>query len=238
MSFFTTLKYYRPRKPPLVAGDDLAVVVARLAATGKLTGSGTYGVKIKFGEAIDADDKGTIWYESVLPNLMRVGEIEWDLNPGTLRSIDEVIGALKGNTSPVYRAHVFMGTPTADVLEPITREDSPENNIHFLPSDFSLELGPVSAGLLSTEDTVQVGWMSLNLGGSGYLYPWSLSEVLERASSSAAIKALTDVVQAMWPVPSVAPEKEIVEIRRQLPDIWPYEAERAWDWYWGVHESG
>jgi len=238
MSFFTSLMYYRPRKPPIVTANDLAMVVSRLADTGKFAPSGLFGAKVKFGDAIDADDRDTVWYEPQDTGVILVGEIEWDINSPALASADDVIAALSGNHDSVYRALISLGTPTPDVLEPITRVGSPENTRDFLPYDLSLEIGPVAAGLLSTDKSVQVGWMSLSFSGSGYFYPWSLAEVVRRASSARSIKALADIVRAMWPVPTAVPEPEIVEIRRQIPDVWPYEVDRPWDWYWGAHETG
>jgi hypothetical protein len=238
MSFYIALIYYRPRKPPIVTANDLATVVARLAETGKLKPSGMYGAKVKFGDSIDADDRETTLYEPQETGVILVGEIEWDLNCCSLTSVEEVIKSLFGNHNRIYRALIFLGTPTPDVLEPVSRVNSPENTHDFVPYDLSLEIGPIIAGDMATEELIQVGWISLNLSGSGYLYPWSLTEAVRRASSSESIRELTDVVRTMWPVSAAAPEAEIVELRRRIPDVWPYEADRPWDWYWGAHETG
>ncbi len=238
MSFYSSLKFYRPRKPPVVIANELATVIARIADTGKLCSSGMYGVKVKFGDSIDSDDRETNWYEPQETGIILVGEIDWDIELRALSDGKEVVNALSGNQKPIYRAHISLGTPMPDVLEPITRVDSPENEIDFVPSDLSLEIGPIIAGNMATEEPVQVGWISLNFSGYGYFYPWSLAETMLRANSSEPIKALTDIVRTTWPVPSAAPEQEIVEIRRQIPDVWPYEVDRPWDWYWGAHETG
>jgi hypothetical protein len=239
MSFYTALMFYRPRKPPIVTANDLATVMLLLAETGKLNANDQCRAKVKFGESIDADNEETTRYEyTSTPGIMRVSEIEWDFKSPAAESMDRVIKALSRNLSPIYRANIFLGSPTSDVLEPVTRVRSPQNTIDFLPCDLSLEFGPIMAGQLSTEEPVQVGWISLSLSGSGYLYPWTLAEALDRASTSISIKTFTDVVRNMWPVQSEDPEPQIVALRRQIPDVWPYAADRPWDWFWGAQETG
>jgi hypothetical protein len=230
--------YYRPRKPPLVTADDLASVVAELSKTSKLTTSGMYGLKVKFGEAIDRDDKETIWYEQTAPGVARVHEIEWDIELSRAKGMDDIQMALAGDSRTIYRANVFLGMPTNDVLAPVTRMNSPENEIHYLPDTLALQIGPINAGLLSSDECVQVGWIALSLSGSGYLYPWTLADALERAATSQPIQVLTDIMRARWPVPPAVPDPEITELRRQLPDVWPHsDVDRKWDWYWGALET-
>src|SRR6476620_10564184 len=111
MSFYLSLMFYRPRKPPVVTANDLAVVISHLADTGKLSSSGTFGAKIKFGDAIDADNKETICYEPQETGIIHVGEIEWDIASSTLKSAMEVMEMLSGNCERIYRANIFLGTP-------------------------------------------------------------------------------------------------------------------------------
>ena len=239
MSFFTSLIFYRPRTPPLLTANDLAQFVARLRDTTLLVDGGLRSLKIKFGDAVDQDDKSTTWNEPLGGGRLFVArEIEWDQHLSD-PTIAEMVECLTGDGRRIYRAWISIGALSDEVLQPITRLNSPENDRDFCPDGLSLEVGPIEIYSLGTELIAHVGWIGLSISGSGYLFPWTIQEVVERAATAPAIQRLTDVCRASWPVTPERPEPRIAEARKQLGELWPYaDLHKTWDWYWGVCETG
>ena len=192
-----------------------------------------------FGDAIDQDHKPSIIVEeSHHPGIYTMAEIDWDVNLSDNPTIEEMIDCLASDQRLIYRASISLGIPIDDVLEPITRVDSPENEIDFTPNSLSIAVGPIECFSLGS-DPLSVGWISLDLCGDGYLFPWTLRDVFERISASSVIRRLTDVCRSFWPVPAELPSPELVELRRQFHEVWPYDQfDKSLDWYWGLQETG
>jgi hypothetical protein len=84
-----------------------------------------------------------------------------------------------------------------------------------------------------------MGWIAISVSGPGYLYPWTFRDVLNRLEGTPEIHRIMEMCRSFWPAPSLPPEPDIVELRRQVAELWPYDDfARSWDWYWGLHESG
>lgn len=238
MSFYTSLQYYRPTRPPRVTGDSLARFVAAFAGLDVAEDNGPLTVEVKFGEAIDQDDRPSAWDEPVYETISVVREIDWDVEVHCA-SPRAVAAALKGHDRPVYRAHIQLGQATADIRLRMGRVGSPENEVDLRLSDWSLEVGPVVAFDLGSEELFQVGWISIGLSGYGYLYPWTFAELVRRAEDHPAIRQMTELCRATWPVQSGRPDRQTKRLRKRMGDLWPYrEIDRPWDWYWGLCESG
>ena len=239
MSFFTSLSFYRPCSPPVITVEDLANFITRIRDTGTLTDSGYQDLRVAFGNQIDQDLKDVIWTEQVAPLVRVVHDIEWDIE-SDMSSIQEMIDCLSSDKRHVYRASIDFGEPIDQVLAPITRTNSPENESDYCPDSLSLEIGPVRCHSLASDDEpVLTGWISLDLSGYGYLYPWTFRDVVERLEKTPEVKRLTKVCREFWPVPSKRPERRFIEARNKHKDLWPYDDfDRPWDWYWGVSESG
>jgi hypothetical protein len=142
MSFFTSLQYYRPRPPPAMTADDLARFVTAIRDTGTLTASGLLCLKLKFGDSIDQDDKGTTWEEETAPYMAIIHDVDWDVELGDPSDLQEIVDRLTGDERRVYRAYVGLGAATDGVLKPITRTNSPENSCDFYPCDVAIGVGP------------------------------------------------------------------------------------------------
>lgn len=238
MSFYTALQFYRPTPAPKIAASDLAAAVEALQGTGLLAPSGSFSIQMKFGASVDCDDKDTIWEEEVAPGVYASHDIEWDVANSELKSLDEVIEIARRSTDGIYRATLFLGKPAKEVLADITRAGSPENAVDFCPDTISLEVGPVRAGLLDTEELHRVGWITLSLSGRGYLFPWSLADAVQRCEQSQPIRKLTHPIRALWPVTPSLPGLETIDLRKRSPHWWAYpDCERAWDWYWCALET-
>ena len=166
-------------------------------------------------------------------------EIEWDIDDLQPHGLEEIIDTLRGDVRRVYRAHLSIGTPVDSLLQPITRLNSPENDRDFTPDTLSISIGPVKVASLGSDDIAHVGWISVNLSGYGYLYPWTIREVVDRLEATPEIRRLADLCRTFWPVPPAPPRAEVVAARGEMGDLWPYDqADKEWDWYWGVQESG
>ena len=116
----------------------------------------------------------------------------------------------------IYRASVSLGTPIDAVLQPITRTNSPENNIDFCPYDLDIDIGPVVISSLSCYTPAFVGWIGVMLSGSGYLFPWTFRDAVKRLEGTPEIQRLTELCRSFWPVPAGQPEEHIVDMRKQI----------------------
>lgn len=240
MSFYTCLTFYRPREPPAMAVSDLGRFIAQIHGLGLLTDDGLQYLAVRIGDSIDQDEKNTACYEAgAAPGIYLVKDIEWDLELSRPNGAAEIIAALVNDDRRIYRAFVSLGTPIDAALEPITRRNSPENEIDFCPDSLGIEIGPVVIGSLGCDAPAFVGWIGVSLSGSGYLFPWTFRDVLKRLEDAPEIQRITELCRSFWPVPAGLPEDRILEMRMQMSELWPYEDfHKTWDWYWGVQESG
>jgi hypothetical protein len=221
-----------------MTGDDLGRFIAELRAADVLTGGGFQYLHIKFGDAIDQDENDASWSEEIAPRISVMREIEWDLEINKPAGLAEMIAAVTSDSRRIYRGMVSLGTATNAVLEPITRTGSPENKIDFNPYDLSVEIGPVEIHTLES-DKALVGWIGVSFHGYGYLYPWTLRDVVDRIDRSPEIQRMMQVCRSFWPVPERALDPRIVELRKEVKPLWPYDRyDKPWDWYWGVRETG
>lgn len=239
MSFFTSLRYYRPCSPPEVTADDLSRLVALLQDSEMLTDAGVRSLSVKFGDSIDQDDVGIVWEEEIAPGIAVVRGPDWDLELTGNPTVSEIIQSLASDSRHVCRASISLGSPVEAILRTITREPTAQNQIAYRPDGLSINIGPIECFDLGSEQPVQMGWISLDLSGYGYLYPWTLREVVERLKRSRETRRLTEICRSFWPVPPELPEPRIAELRQEFSDLWPYDRfDEPWDWFWGVQETG
>lgn len=126
-----------------------------------------------------------------------------------------------------------------EIFEALTRPPSSENEVPLGLCWLDLELGPIDTFKLSSSRSWVVGWISVSLSGNGYLYPWKLKELVQRAEGSAKLQGLLQVCRRTWPVKAERPGLLTLLRRARMKDLWPYDTlSRRWDWYWGLAESG
>src|SRR5262249_36162625 len=150
----------------------LAQFVLALEKTGTLIDSVLQCLRVKFGQSIDQDELGTTW-EEVVDGIIISHDIEWDIDLRNVSGLKEIVDTLSGDDRRVYRAHLILGSTTKEVLGPITRAHSPENEVDFYPDMISITVGPVYCQSLASEQPALVGWISVDISGGGYLYPWT-----------------------------------------------------------------
>jgi hypothetical protein len=204
----------------------LAKWIAHVVATDTLRGGDALSLRVKFGEAVDQD------YETDIFSL------DCEIEARNLQSPEEMIGLLTDRPDRIYRAFVNLEILRDEVVQPITRLNSVENEIDFSPCELSLWIGPVECYQLGGDRTITTGWVGLSISGYGYLYPWTFAEVVQRMGRSPAIQRLMQTCQDQWPVAPDKPSQEAVSSRKEIGNLWPYDLNKLSDWYWGLQESG
>jgi hypothetical protein len=234
MSFYTSIKYYRPGRPPQVTCDQFARFVSALCDTRAFgtDASDLRSLMVRLGDRIKRDRLGILSDSQKCPC-----DIELEYAP---RELQEIIDCLAGDDRSIYRAWVSLGEPINEVTNPIRHSGHPENEEGFCPDALSVGIGPVELAHLDSHRGWLVGWISLDISSQGYLFPWTFREVVEKLEAIPAVQRLMKVCRELWPVPPDPPPPELVEQRRQNADyLWPYDdLEKPMDWYWGLHESG
>jgi len=265
MGFFSSLVYYRPTPPPIIRSPSLLKFVQRFADCGAADEKSALGcsLQVKYGDAVDQDDSPATWEEPIdygtkptwlqrLATLLGFRpraessvsicteeEIDWDCleQYDTLTELAEGIGGLDPKQN-VYRAEIILGTATDSVIRAMERVDSPENEIDLLLTDWMLQVGPIEIFDLATEQPYHVGWIGLSLGGDGYLFPWTLKDLVKRAEACPEVRSVANVCRDLWPISPELPSQERMQNRRTLGDLWPDPIDAPVDWAWGVEETG
>jgi hypothetical protein len=233
MGFFTSLTFYRPGRPPVITGEKLSQFIRQIVETGLVEESVLTGLKVKFGRSIDQDERSSFGFMRILPGVLRSREIVWDLSTSNADGFGGIINSVADNKSRIYRASVTIGSLVDAVRLPITREPCDMNSEGFYPDSLSISIGPVRPYV---EDmTWHVGWLELSFNGNGYLFPWTLSEVVTRAIASPEIMKLCEIARFTWPVASRFPNFLEVRRRKRFARLWPYDdVRKPYDWYWSV----
>lgn len=241
MSFFTSLILYRPTEPPIVATGALSAFVRDLPGTGLFADAGTIRASLKFGRALDEDERPASWDEPIdEQGIISVArEMEWDVEAEAV-SLHGLADLLGGTKETIYRAVLALGDASDALRRHVARPASAADDDLGLDLDaWSLELGPVMSYSLGSEGPFMVGWIGLSLEGHGQIWPESARELVDRLLRFPGVAELEDLCRRTWPVRAESPTRRVIKARRSMGDLWPYDrADRPWDWCWGVAESG
>jgi hypothetical protein len=222
-----------------MVADDLSRFIVAIRDARLLTDSGFQSFKVKFGQSIDQNADDITRYECTLAEMVILHDIEWDIDVSNPRGIQEIIDLAMRDERRIYRAAIELGYPIDDVVEPITRKNSPENKTDFYPDTLSIQVGPIYSYNLESNHAQQAGWIAVGISGAGYLYPWTLNDVIERLEKSPHIRRIMEACRAFWPVADPKPELSIAKVQRHSADFGPYEeVGKPCDWHWCVAESG
>lgn len=239
MSFYTGVVFYRPTPPPQITTDRLSRFIQTIIQADVLDDRPIGFLEVKYGSSIDADDNGTSWEEELGSGISAWKEIDWDLQMSGKISPSEMVTALKADSRSIYRADVILGTLRQDIYEKISRLNTPENAVNFTPYDLSLSIGPIEISGLRSLHPFHVGWVGLKISGPGYLFPWTLRDVVDRIAESPEIQMLQAACRSHWPVTTANPDSQLVAARKHyLGELWPYDRfDLPNDWFWGLQES-
>jgi hypothetical protein len=134
---------------------------------------------------------------------------------------------------------IRLGSAIEDICAKLARLRSEENDVELHLEDWSMEIGTILSHGLGTETPFGAGWMSVDLSGTGYLYPWTFADLVSRAQEHAAIGCVAELCRTTWPVTPARPGRKVQRVGQQMGHLWPYlELDRPWDWYWGLSEGG
>lgn len=238
MSFYSSLKLVRPTQPPIVTVDALSRFLRSIDSLGILTSDQKVSCNVKYGQQIDADDKGTEVRTYVNEGVFKIGEIEWDYT-NNFSSLAAMADSLLGNQQTIYRGYVNLGELLDEIGNALTREPSEENEIPLFLSDVSFEMGPITTYSLMNMEEAQAGWMGLSFSGYGYFYPWTYQEARQRIEKVEQIAKLVELCEKTWPVVDTAVTGEVAANRESVKELWLYNdfhLPHAWRWF--VAESG
>ncbi len=196
-------------------------------------------ISLKGGAAVDSDNLPTIITEpTALPGMSRIRSIPWDVERRNQTHAD-LVKILEGFKQTIYRAHLSLGPDSSKLGEYVEAMafDVPDRNL-FLDS-WSLELGPITSHSLTSDWEVQCGWISLSWHGNGYLYPWTFPQLVAYLEKNEEIQSLMALCRRTWPVPSEPVDYAVMEVRKNMEDLWPYErCDLPWGWIWTLRETG
>ncbi len=233
MCAFTSAKFYRPRKPPIITGEDIVGFSAYMTDIGILKSS-KINLQLRYGKAIDQDDKADSWTKPVGDGTLGVvEEIEWDIVKYCLSRV-EAEKLLAKNKKPIYRGHITLGGLSKEVADFVNQPSRRADDRLGLDT-LSIHLGPVTQLDIENQFSYEVGWMSLSLSGYGSIYPIPREEFVGRLVSCPPVHSSMEFCRTRWPVPPEQPAPEVVQLRRQMGDLWIGEDyESPWDWRWGI----
>jgi hypothetical protein len=253
MSFWTTLHLYRPTPPPVVTGPALASLLRGLHATGAFERKGGESVQVKFGGRVDRDARGT-WIDTPVPGVWGISTtkpIPFDVDRPS-PTLDQAAELLAGDDRPVYRATVDLGHLRGDIVEALQTRRPHDGHPNMGLWSSYLTIGPIDLAMLDSDAGIPVGWMSVGVGGNGYLNPWRPRDLTNRAAAHPDLRAVADACRLAFPVdprhpgPMFRGPRRMADLfrarvyeRHQLGELWPFARHDVpWDWYWGVCESG
>jgi hypothetical protein len=232
MGFWSTLLYYRPGQIGSVSTDDLANFVEAFLDIGVTEPAGTAALKLRLHAAKSEEDARFMTFVPTTDDKSGIHTIrgpKWDLNLKVENEkLADIIRNLQGE---VYLAWIELGYLNTELRHTIERIGSPENSEDFVPESWSLRLGPVEIG----QPRCVVGDLAIGVGGNGYLFPWTLAELISRAERQPKIRDLMQLCRRTWPIAPEVPHLSMQSAREQLGKHWPYErVDLALDWCWGL----
>lgn len=214
LTFTTVLKLYRPTQPPRITAGELGQFLIQLADLDFLQRYGGIEANLRLGQPIDAD---------TLP--ISSASAPWDMVQSA-QSARELGWLLRGNNETVYRASIRLGQARPELLAHLAQSKKLLEGEDLQLSECSLEIGPVEALRLVSDDHFMVGWMSINFSGLGHVALWESRRFLDQAGRHPALQRLMALCRAKWPTMGQA-EHRLPRPRYPLP----------WDWNWGICES-
>jgi len=239
MSFYKSLKLFRPGKPPIITGPELAQFILTLEQLPCFEDRTGHWLKIKCGKSIDQDDKPAEWMRPTeTPFILECAEIEWDFSQHHIPTLQKVRDILKRHRRPIYRAAVKLGPVRHDLFEHLKRDACEDNELALSLDTVSLEIGPVECYDLGSELGYSPGWMEIAISGYGYLFPWTFKDLVQKADSHPTLIRLKTLCQERWPVPPQLLSESQVSMVREIGELWPYPLDQPLDWMWGLAESG
>ena len=257
-SYTSAICYRAGGFPPMVLATDLARFTECILALGILDGD-QMDIQLKFGKAIDQDDKSTHEEEQVSQFTRLMLEYDWHINEHNLKHADAVALLTHPPTSRevprkhhilpqlssaktqietfrqhIYRARFYYGMLKEEVYRDICHE-SESNYLQLTDLSFTIDLvelnDPQESGIF------QVGWMEFSVHGNGYLFPWSYESTLEILRHHPALQQVLAICREMWPATPTPPRRDHIANRARMGKLWAEPVDAPFDWYWAINET-
>jgi hypothetical protein len=218
---------------------DLAAFVSQAALSGALADNSKLLCELKFGRAVDTDNKMTDvieWDKAGLSG--RVSPYPWDISK-EFASVDAMAEALARSSDSIYRAELHLGNLTPTLISQLHRAPSEKNAQELALNSLSLIIGPGHVASLSSESPFFAGWLAFSFSGYGYFYPRPFTETVTIAEAIPTVRNLTVACRTIWPPSLTRPKRAEVAARRQHADMWlnkPFDLPH--DWFWFTSETG
>lgn len=265
MGFFSSAVFYRPDTPPIVSAKDVGRFLQELRQLDFAPQTKLHSAEINWGERISEDVQPFYieedisstthrkpWWKRLLsrqPSIEVTTTISQtkDLEPNFTcdTDFDELISQLMTTEQTVGRLYI-SGSLSADQYKWFRAPHPSGEQINFRPDTWALEFGEIKLGVLNGWDLengecisqLQIGMMSFELAGEGYFFPWEFKEWVEKFTNAPGLQEVCELCRKTWPIESVPPSDELVMLRRECEDLWPYtDVNAPLDWAWGPRET-
>ena len=235
MSAYTSAECYRAGGyPPVIKAADLTTFVERVQVLGILQ-SETMDIMLKFGQAIDQDDRSAWEMVQVTECISMLADFAWDIEERQLSGMQaqELLRTLP-DTENIYRVHLSFGMLRDDIRAQLSRVEDEQN---FLELDhLSFTINPILLNDPQEDDIFHVGWLSFSVSGYGCLLSGEYEEMIAKLRASDALHALRNICREMWPATDVFISEDI-EVRMQMGKLWAEAPDAPFDWYWAINET-
>jgi len=158
-------------------------------------------LQLKYGECIDQDYETTNlmdWDESGIFGSPR--DYKWD---GSWNHVlwNDLPASLATDTRSIYRAFFGLGLLTNESSSALTRQRDEDPGSGIWPDTFSIEIDPICPTILSDEELVCTGLISINFSGSGY-FSWgpTWEEYANQYRFAAPVTAARRITRELFPV--------------------------------------
>lgn len=180
MGFHTTLQVAYPGDPGTVRVSSLVKLVEDVLPFCRRDAS-WQSISLKFGGNPATTQRPFFWFIPTTVIGISVSKSDWDAEHSP-NSSDESLSYLRSHESrTAHRALVNFGAVTDETLARLQREPGLKNEIGLYPYDVGLQVGPVEVEPDDDdEEPVQIGWAAIRISGSGYCYPWTHQELIDR----------------------------------------------------------
>jgi hypothetical protein len=239
MGFFTSFCFCRCGRPPKITCGDLAKVVHEFDALAVSPGS-FRECDVIFGESIDHDDDPMDEVVQLSDVMSKYVPRPRDIEVQRPKSLAEIVAALDSHAeTSVYRAHIALGGVTQEFLNRI-HEPSEQNKRAWFPQDWSLQISPVILGGMNTTDQFHFSYAAVCLSGAGYAFPRTPRQIVERLRDQPEVQRVEQLCERSWPVGTVRADDEVIEMRKAMGYLWPYERLDLphGGWIWSTNETG
>lgn len=221
-------------EPPAISVGQLADFIERFQASGVTSVAHNHrALEVKLGEAIDQDNR-SLCYEVPVEGCRGLSQFKsQDIDVEVRGAGIDLAAPLRSITGTVYRASVCFGC-ISDGATDAVHDAIGDGYLAARLFDWGFEIGPLSIESPITGGVLDVGWISLSLGGQGYMTDnLSSSDLVSLVRELPECKRVEELVRSFWSVPPRRPSRKLRKIRREMGQYWiGVSDDEPLDWFW------